>query len=97
MTQLQPDIMIVNGLDQNGGHAAAVAGQSVGEDLVTDNGGFLRLCAKNSAGGFKTFGKGFCAFINKRNTNLFCKRFDPFFAVVGKYDGFYSVFSYFSK
>ena len=35
MTQLQPDIMIVNGLDQDGSDIGTVGAQGVGEYLIT--------------------------------------------------------------
>ena len=41
MTQLQPDIMIVNGANQNGHHARIIGAEGICKDLIAHQCGFL--------------------------------------------------------
>ena len=82
MTQLQPDIMIVNSLYQDRCDAGTIGAHSVCENLVSHQAAFRGAGLIFFQALFDTFGKGFVSVGNTIDT-IFCAEFlhTVFFAV----------------
>ena len=83
MPCLQPEIMIVDGLHQNGPHTAAIGAQGIGEDLISHQSGLGSRDAVFGKAFFDTLGKRLFRMGDAVKTILPAEFGDPVVMTVG--------------
>ena len=77
MPCLQPKIMIIDGLDQNGAHTATIGTQGIGKDLITGQSAFICAQSKFFQALADTLGEGFLGMGNAFDAPLPAKDLHP--------------------
>ena len=82
MTQLQPNIMVIDGFDQYGNHTGAIGTQGIRKDLIPHQRTFRRFHLVSLKTFPDTLGKGLVGMGNARNAVFFTKDLHPVFMTV---------------